>query len=119
MDGSVLDGVYTQSSVDSIAQIDSLLRRLRRRAFMFLDSSHISNRARSRTALPKTIRRLRREIQMYEKKLQDLITHQALDDEYMELMSRRRNALRLTSHDTDSTQNDDEDTDYDTPPEDL
>lgn len=114
MDGDVLDDVYSQSSVDNIAQIDSLIRRLRRRAFMILDSIHITNREKSRATLPKTIRRLRREIQMYEKKLRDLITHQGLDDEYMELMVRRRIALRLTSHDAvpaphDSTDTDSED----------
>jgi len=119
MDGDVLDDVYSQSSVDSIAQIDSLIRRLRRRAFMILDSIHITNREKSRATLPKTIRRLRREIQMYEKKLRDLITHQGLDDEYMELMVRRRIALRLTSHDAAPVPDDSTDTDTDTNSEDV
>lgn len=111
--------IYAQSSVDNVTHIDALLRRLRRRAFMILNRTCIANREKSRVRLPKTIRRLRREIQMYEKKLADLITHQPLDEEYTELMVRRRIATALTAHDTAPDPDSDTDSDSDSDSEDV
>jgi hypothetical protein len=120
MDESVLDVDYIQSASADVAQIDSLLRRLHRRAFLILDARHIASRATSRTTLPKTIRRLRRQIQMYTKKLRDLQTHAPLDDEWTELMNQRRAAQRLTAHDADPNpwagESDTDDETFDSPP---
>lgn len=123
MDPTVLTSTFTQSATVSVEQIDRLLRRLQRRAFMILDGPHIKNRAVSRAKIPREIRRLQRQIQMYQKKLADLTTHAPLDDEWTELMNQRRDALRLTAHDApppvpDDTDSDDDD-DYDTPPSGL
>jgi hypothetical protein len=99
MDNSVLENTFTQSSAASVGQINDLMRRLQRRAFLILDSYHIRSRAQMRARLPATIRRLRRQIQKSEKKLQDLETHRPLDEEWQELMNAHRDALDLRSHD--------------------
>jgi hypothetical protein len=119
MDESVLTTDYVQSAVADVAQIDRLLRRLQQRAFLILDAPHIRSRATSRVSLPRTIRRLQRQIQMYQKKLRDLEAHAPLDDEWLELMNQRRDVQRLTAHDAEDNGSIVDDDEWEDPPSDL
>jgi hypothetical protein len=76
-----------------------MLERVTARAFYKMDALRVSNRRRSRVQLPNTIKRLQREILMYQRKLKELERHKDLDDEWTRIKTELRLVRQQTSHD--------------------
>jgi hypothetical protein len=80
-------------------RLQELLRQVESRCFFIMNRKVVTDRRKSRVQLPLTIKRLERELLMYQRKLKELERHADLDDEWTRLHTEVRLVKQQTSND--------------------
>lgn len=97
-EGFIAQPIVRQAAV-SVEQIDRLLEQLVSTSVMELSANKITSRKRTLATLPRTIRRLKRQVVIAERRLKELEEQELTDDQWNRLMDERRMALQMIAHD--------------------
>ena len=94
----------TRQAAVSVDSIETMLSTLEQQAVLELSGDRIRARQQAACRLPKTIRRLKREVVMTERRLKEYTDHALIDDQWCRLMDERRLALRMLAHDAEGSE---------------